>query len=55
MAGVEILPSIEYWRNSNTLEPFGIKTTRKDATLGGDVRYMFRQPGSTRISAIHAP
>jgi len=39
--GVEILPTIEYWRNSTTLDPYGIKATRVDATLGGDLRYAF--------------
>src|SRR5512134_3186742 len=37
--GIELLPTVEYWRNANTVEPFGIHTTRKDATLGADVRY----------------
>jgi len=37
--GLEIMPTVEYWRNTNTVDPFGIKTTRKDATLGADVRY----------------
>jgi len=44
--GVEVLPTVEYWRNANTVEPFGIHTTRKDATLGGDIRYAFRQTGT---------
>lgn len=39
--GIEIMPTVEYWRNANTVDPFGIHTTRKDATLGTDVRYMF--------------
>jgi len=39
--GFELLPSIEYWRNSTTVEPFGIKTARKDATLGVDAIYNF--------------
>jgi opacity protein-like surface antigen len=43
--GVEILPTLEYWRNTNNVEPFGISTTRKDATLGGDIRYAFRPSG----------
>jgi len=42
---VELMPSFEYWRNSNTVDPYGIETMRKDATLGIDARYMFR-PGS---------
>jgi len=44
--GIEIMPTVEYWRNANTVEPFGIRTTRKDATLGADVRYTFN---STRM------
>ena len=43
---LEILPTVEYWRNANTVEPFGIRTTRKDATLGADIRYVF---SSTRM------
>ena len=44
--GIEFMPTVEYWRNSNYVEPFGIRTTRKDATLGGDVRYAFRSSGT---------
>ena len=44
--GVELLPTVEYWRNSNTVDPFGIRTTRKDATLGADIRYAFRSTGT---------
>lgn len=40
--GFELLPSIEYWRNSTTVDPFGIKTSRRDATMGADVRFTFR-------------
>jgi hypothetical protein len=43
--GVEILPSIEYWRNSSTVSPYDIRTTRKDATLGVDARYSFQTHG----------
>jgi hypothetical protein len=46
MNGIEIMPVVEYWRNSNTVDPFGIHTTRKDATVGGDVRYSFRTTGT---------
>src|SRR5688572_23397956 len=38
---IEIMPTIEYWRNSNTVQPYDICTTRKDATLGVDARYHF--------------
>jgi len=39
---VEILPSLEYWRNSSTVPPYDIRTTRKDATLAVDARYSFK-------------
>jgi opacity protein-like surface antigen len=39
---VELLPTIEYWRSSNTIQPYGIETMRKDATLGIDARYTFQ-------------
>lgn len=42
VSGFEILPLVEYWRNSTTVDPFNIKTSRRDATLGADVRYSFR-------------
>jgi len=38
---VELMPSFEYWRNTNTVHPYGIHSMRKDATLGMDVRYQF--------------
>ena len=44
--GVEVMPTVEYWRNSNTVEPFGIHTTRKDATLGAEIRYALRSTGT---------
>ena len=44
--GIEFMPTIEYWRNANSLEPFGIRTTRKDATFGVDVRYSLRTTGT---------
>jgi len=45
MAGIEILPSVEYWRNSSTVTPYNIRATRKDATLGVDGRYAFHVRG----------
>jgi opacity protein-like surface antigen len=39
MKQIEIMPTIEYWRNSNTVQPYGIETTRKDATIGVDGRF----------------
>ena len=44
--GIEFMPTVEYWRNANSLEPFGIHTTRKDATFGVDVRYALRTTGT---------
>jgi hypothetical protein len=38
---LDLMPSIEYWRNSNTIQPYDIHTMRKDATLAMDVRYRF--------------
>jgi Outer membrane protein beta-barrel domain len=42
---VELLPTLEFWRNSNTLSPYGIETMRKDATLAFDARYRFNPSG----------
>lgn len=36
---VELLPYVEYWRNSNTVQPFNIHSSRSDATMGSDIRY----------------
>jgi len=44
--GIVLMPTIEYWRNANSIQTFGIKTTRKDATLGADVYYAFRSTGT---------
>ena len=38
---VEFLPTVEYWRNSSSIEAFGLRAVRRDATLGGDARWMF--------------
>ncbi len=38
----EVLPYIEYWRNKSTLDAFDIEATRRDATLGVDARWMWR-------------
>jgi hypothetical protein len=43
--GFDFLPYVEYWRNSTQIEPFGITSTRKDATLGADARYTFQREG----------
>ena len=42
---VELMPTVEYWRNSSTAQPYDIRSTRTDATLGCDARYVFDQPG----------
>jgi hypothetical protein len=42
---VELMPSIEYWRNSSTVTPYDIRATRKDATLAFDARYVFHPNG----------
>jgi len=42
---IEVMPTFEYWRNSSSVDPFGIETTRKDATLGADVRYVISASG----------
>ncbi len=43
--GFELLPYVEYWRTSTTVDAFGITAARKDATLGADVTYSFRRSG----------
>lgn len=44
LESVELLPTVEYWRNSTTLDagaPVGrIHAVRRDATIGFDVRYV---------------
>ena len=37
--GISLMPTVEYWRIASTVKPYGIRTTRKDATLGFDARY----------------
>jgi hypothetical protein len=44
---IEIMPSIEYWRNTNTVQGYDIKSSRRDATLGVDARYRFTKTGWT--------
>ena len=41
MKQFELMPTIEWWRNSSTLRPYDIHTTRKDATVGVDARWNF--------------
>ena len=42
---ITLMPTIEYWRNRTTLDPFGIEATRKDATLGALFRYDWKREG----------
>jgi len=41
LEAVDFLPTVEYWRNSSTINAFGLNAVRRDATLGADVRYLF--------------
>ena len=45
LSGLEVLPGIEYWRNSTTVQIYDIRSQRRDATLGADVRYRFPTTG----------
>lgn len=45
IAAIELMPTIEYWRNTNKISKFGIESTRKDATLAFDARYEFPVTG----------
>ena len=38
---IEFLPTVEYWRNSSTVDAFGLRAIRRDATLSADVRWLF--------------
>jgi hypothetical protein len=38
---LELLPTMEYWQNNSHLDAFHIRTRRRDATLGADVRWVF--------------
>jgi hypothetical protein len=37
---IEFLPYFEYWRNTTNVQPFDIRSSRSDATLGVDARYV---------------
>lgn len=37
----DVLPWIEYWRNATRIDAFDLRATRRDATLGCDVRWTF--------------
>ncbi len=43
--GFELLPFVEYWRTSTTVDAPDITVSRKDATLGAAVRYRFPHAG----------
>ena len=43
--GFELLPYVEYWRTSTTVDPPDVTVSRKDATLGAHVLYRFHRPG----------
>ncbi len=38
---IEFLPTVEYWRNSSSVDAFNLRAVRRDATLSGDVRWNF--------------
>lgn len=42
---IEFMPYIEYWRNTSTIQPFNIRSSRSDATLGADVRFITEYKG----------
>jgi hypothetical protein len=41
----ELLPGVEYWRNTTTVQIYDIRSERRDATLGADLRYRFQTHG----------
>ncbi len=40
LESIDLTPTIEYWRNSSTVDAFDLHAVRRDATLGADIRYM---------------
>lgn len=42
---VSFVPVIEYWRNTNRLDAFDIKSRQTDAALGFEARYTFPRQG----------
>lgn len=36
------MPTVEYWRSHSKVEPYAIRSARKDATLGLDARWEFK-------------
>src|SRR5215470_12218702 len=43
--GLEVLPTIEYWRSTTSVDIYSIKSERRDATLDVDARYKFPTKG----------
>ena len=37
---IEILPYLEWWKNTSTVQPFDVKASRADATIGADARFV---------------
>jgi hypothetical protein len=40
--GFSFMPTIEWWRASSNVQPFDIRSSRTDGTLGVDMRYDFK-------------
>jgi hypothetical protein len=45
LKGLEVMPGLEYWRNATTLQIYDIRSQRRDATLGADLRFRFPTSG----------
>ena len=45
MPDLEVMPGLEYWRNTSSIPVYDIHSERSDATLGVDARYRF--PGTS--------
>jgi hypothetical protein len=43
--GLELLPTIEYWRSTTSVDIYSIKSERRDATLDLDARYKIPAKG----------
>ena len=46
VSSIDLLPTFEYWQNTSHIDEFDIRTTRRDATLSGDVRFTFPRTGA---------
>ncbi|MBI1799798.1 MAG: outer membrane beta-barrel protein [Candidatus Eisenbacteria bacterium] len=42
---IVLMPTLEWWRSSSHVDPYGIESVRSDNTLSMDARYEFRRPG----------